>query len=620
MPASKSNGEFLPDGTFDFSAGVDSSKVTTLASSLNPNGLKRNQLAWLFNGTVRNGAINPRAGWQPLVNLMASGHWQGGYMYEPDGANPYLVCVISGIIYSVLLEPPYTLTDLTGGNPALRHPDTEMCFFVQGENYLIIQAGDYGDVPVPTLPLFWNGTVLRRSIGITTVAPPGMLPGINEIPAATCMDYFGGRIWYAQHRQFSAGDMVGGPSGTVGNRYRDSILSVTENPLVLGGDGFTVPTNAGNIRALKHAAQINASLGEGEFFIFTRKQVYSLTVPVTRYDWINATAQNQPKQTVVQINNGAVGDRCVVPINGDLFYLSFDPSIRSLITAVRYFAQWGNTPISQNEQRLLEISDRSLMRFSSAIEFDNRVLFTALPQMAADGVNVVHPAIAPLDFDIVTSLESKTAPVWEGAYSGMQIIQLFNGDFGGLPRAFSVMISDIDGSLNIWELQPASKTENGDNRLTYAMEFAAYTWSNHGLEFTLKQLMGGECWVDKVSGTSEIDVYYRPDADPCWYSWFHTSLCASRNCEEQDPATECYPDQTFRQGYKAPIVFPAPRATCDAMHVRPSTIGYQFQVRIVIKGWLRIRGLMLYAIPHKEPQYHGIACQPGLQMGMKTDL
>lgn len=622
---------YYVDGSFDWSSGVDSSKVTTLASDLNPNGLKRNQLAWLTNATVRTAGILQRPGWQPLYKLLASGYWQGGFMYEPDGANPYLVCQISGVIYRALLEAPYTIDDLTASNPSiLRNPAdpaiAEAAFFTQAENYLIIQAGDFFN-PGPViagvtdsdgrhLPLFWDGNTLRRSIGITTPAAPANAPGINEIPAATCMDYYGGRIWYARARTYAAGDMVGGPSGTAVNHFRDAVLNVTENPLCFGGDGFTVPTNAGNIRALKHSANINASLGQGQFYIFTRKTVYSLIVPKGRLDWINADSNNQPEQVVVQLANGAVGDRCVVPINGDLYYQSFDPSIRSLIRAQQYFQQPGNTPISQNEQRALQLNDRSLMRFSSGIEFDNRILNAILPQRL--GANVVHKAIAPLDFDIVSTFEEVKPPVWEGVYDGLNILHLFAGDFGGLPRAFAVAISDIDGALMIWELTTASRTQNGDNRVTWSIDFPAFTWSTSGLEHSLKQLNGGECWIDKIAGTVEMDVYYRVDADPCWRRWLHTEFCSSR-CEdlEESPLT-AYPCAPIREGYKFPVVFPEPKSTCDSMNVRPTTIGYQFQVKIIFKGWCRVRGLLIHALAKDKPQFQGVACPADTKVGMAT--
>lgn len=626
------------DGSFDWSGGVDSSKVTTIASDLNPNGLKRNQLAWLNNATVRSSGILQSPGWQPIKRLLdAGGYWQGGFIYEPDGANPYLVCQVSGRIYQALLEQPFTITDLSAVfglvNPA--DPNiAEMAWFCQGENYLIIQAGDFYTQPnlhpagslnaygqalaigTSTLPLIWNGGTLRRSRGITSLVP-AIAPNINEIPGATCMDYYGGRIWYAQARAFMGGDMVGGPSGNAVNFRRDAILNVTENPLCFGGDGFTVPTNAGNIRALKHSANINASLGEGQFYIFTRKAVYTLTVPVTRNDWINADVNNQPDLLIVQLVNGAVGDRCVVPVNGDLYYQSLDPAIRSLKRAVQGFEQPGNTAISQNEQRALQLNDRSLMRFSSGVQFDMRLLNAILPRMAADGVNVVHDALAVLDFDQVTNFEEQKPPVWEGVRDGFQVLQLFEGDFGGLQRGFAVAISDLDGAMVIWEMTTASRTQNGDNRVTWNVETPHFTWSQAGQEFRLKQLSGGKLWVDKVAGTVEMTVYYRVDADPCWRFWHKCQFCASR-CEDlYDSPILAYPCEPKREGYAYTTTLPEPPLPkCDSMNVRPTTVGYQFQVKFLFKGWCRVRGIMLHALRREEEQYSGICCQPDLRLGM----
>jgi hypothetical protein len=621
MAKNSSQTEAIPDGSFDFSGGVDSSKVTTLQSSLVPTGLPRNTLAWLINAGVRDGGITQRTGLQPLLKILDAGHWQGGILYEPDSANPYLVCVISGHVYQALLEAPYTITDLSAAF-ALVNPDTEMCWFCQGENYLVIQAGDFGYPGAPveaatgnvgTLPLFWDGATLRRSIGIVTTVAPAMLPNINEIPAATCMWYHGNRIWYAQARHVSAGDIVGGPSGNLALHFRDAILSVTENPLCFGGDGFSLPTNSGNIRALREEINLNESVANSRLLIWTRKSVFALSVPQTRTDWIGANASNAPLLVPVQKVNGAVGDRSVVPSNGDWFYQSFEPAIRSLITAVRYFTQWGNTPISQNENLALAFNDRSLMRFSSGIEFNNRMLQLTLPELAADGVNVIHRAILPLDFDVVSNMDTTIAqtnkPVWEGAHSGLQHVQVFAGDFGGLPRAFAIIISDVDGSLQVWEITTFSRTENGDNRITWQMRSPAYTWANAGKELELKQLNGGELWIDKLFGTVDFDVHYRVDADPCWRFWMHTQICTPRSCQETDPpCIYPYPAVPYREGYRFPIVFPEPHPVCDSLGIRPTTLGYQFQVQITIKGWCRLRGLMLYALPREKAQFQGVAC------------
>ena len=91
------------DGTLDFSQGVDSHLVTTMQSALNPNGLSRNQLSWLVNGTIRNGGISPRSGWENLGTIMKNpGLFQGGFMYQPLGdTEPYLIFLMSGHLYAV---------------------------------------------------------------------------------------------------------------------------------------------------------------------------------------------------------------------------------------------------------------------------------------------------------------------------------------------------------------------------------------------------------------------------------------------------------------------------------------------------------------------------------------
>lgn len=632
----------ISDGTFDFSYGVDSSKVTTLQSSLNPNGLPRNSLAWLANATVRRGGVLQRTGWQPLARILETGRWQGGFIYEPDNANPYLICSISGHIYQVLLEAPFTVTELLNTivppwtsygtnivngvqveNPQFNPDWTEMVFFEQGENYLIIQAGDYGLVPVPTLPLFWDGTTLRRSIGLTTPAPL-IAPSQNEIPAATAMKYAGNRLWYAQDRAFAAGDMAGGPSGNAINHRRDSLLSVTENPLCFGGDGFTLPTHTGNIRGFGVAGNLNVAFGESPLYIFTRKAVYSLTIPTTRTDWINATSTNQPQLTVAQLVNGSVGHRCIVTVNGDLFYQSLEPAVRSLMTAVRNFGQgqWGNTSISQNEERALQFNDRSLMRFSSGTEFDNRVLMAVLPQLAGDGINIIHKGILPLDLDLVSNLQAQSpAPAWEGIWDGLNILEVFSGDFGGRERAFAVNIDDTDGSINVWEITKDQRFQNGDNRVTWNVETPAYTWGSSGYEVALKQLNGGELWIDKILGTVDLDVYFRADGEPCWAHWFKTQFCVER-CEDEDIYSG-YPCTEYAEGYIFPITFPEPPQKCNTMRVRPNTIGYQFQVRFVIKGWCQIRGLLLYALPREKMIFQGVqntACPSPLKPGAMATL
>ena len=603
----------IADGAFDFAGGVNSQVVTTIQSSLVPHGLRRDQLSWLNNATVRGGGILQRTGWFKLLDVITSGLYQGGLICEPPPGNPedpYLVLSVSGRIYKAILHPPFTITDLSAAFGVTNSATSEQAFFVQGEGIMAIQSGDG-----VTLPLFYvasfspiNPEFMRRSNGLT-----GNLtgPNISELPAANAMVYYAGRIWYAQDRIYSAGDMVGNQSsGGILFNFRNSIFRVTENPLAFGGDGFTVPSQAGNIRALAYTSNLDTNLGQGPLYIFTRKQVYSLVVPVTRADWIAATNNNQPLQTVAQINNGASGERTVVHVNGDLFYQSFDPAIRSLIVSTRFYGQWGNVQISNNENRALQFNDRSLMKFASGIEFDNRLLQAILPKQTPSGV--VCQGIAPLDFDLVSSLQDQAPPAWEGLWEGVDILQLFTEDFNGLPRAFAVVKDRIDLSIDVWEISNSLRFDNGgtpatkENRVSWYFESPAFTWQK---EFALKQLHGGEIWVDKVFGHVNIKVEYRPDADPCWKPWHNTSLCVAHTCAEDVNNPDCYPiGPNFREGYKFPVTLPEPPAGCDSMGVRPANIGYQFQIRVTILGWCRIRGIMLYAEEKEKDLYGGLAC------------
>ena len=81
MPKGSAGGDqiHVTDSQLDFSGGIDSNVVTTIASQSNPTGLKRNQTAWLINATVRDGGITQRGGWT-LQQTIADGSaiYQGG--------------------------------------------------------------------------------------------------------------------------------------------------------------------------------------------------------------------------------------------------------------------------------------------------------------------------------------------------------------------------------------------------------------------------------------------------------------------------------------------------------------------------------------------------------------
>jgi len=559
-----------------------------------PNGLARNAIAWGNNLTTRGGGLLQRTGYTPVCKIHDStGLYNGGWMYEATTGIPYLIVAISGRFYRIRVDTDNSIDDITG--PLVFPPTQPYYHFTQGEEFMVVQAGDY-----VTLPAFWDGATMRQSTGLAG-AP-------KELPAAGPMVYYQGRIWYAYFRQYTAGDIVRGPSGTAPYQLRDSILRVTENPLAIGGDGFAVPSQAGNIRALQYAANNDKTLGEGTLFVFTAQQVYALDVPITRADWIAASSNTPANQRPVQRENGGVNDRSIVAVNGDLFYQSLDPAIRSLFTALRYFDQWGNTPISNNIDRALAFNDRSLMRYgASGIEFDNYLYQGILQEQRAQGV--VSRALAVLDFAPVATLQEKLPPNWPGIHEGLDVLQLFRGDFGGRKRAFAVVVSRVDNGIELWEITNNQRFDGTDTRVQWSVETPAYTF---GHEFDLKRLDSGELWLDKLFGQVDIKVEFRVDSDPCWRLWSVARVCTARTTCETIENPHCYPSEPLREGGKFPITLPVPPLpACDTINARPCNIGHQFQIKISVTGWARIRGLLVYGVPVLKTPFGGLECVPG---------
>ncbi len=576
----------ISDGQFDFSSGVDSGRPTTIAGPLNPHGIKRTQLCWLVNGTVRGGGVLTRTGYAPRIQGASwSGLFQGAYMYHPiDDSDPYAIVDIGGNTWKINLSD-YSYINLSTTFGKFLPANQPLYHFVQAENYLVIQAGD-----LITKPLFWDGGSLTESRGYISKGN-----NQNQIPPAGPMDYYMNRIWYARGRKYIAGDILGGTY---------SILSTTENPLALSGDGLSVPSQAGNIRMLAHTAELDTSLGQGRLLIGTPTAIYRCNVPVTRDDWSDPNFNNaQPLQTVAQLRYGPVSDRSAVVENGDLFYQTLEPAIRSLTYAIRYFAQWGNTPISRNVNRALRFNDRSLLRYSSGIEFSNRLLQTVLPFQTP--VGVAHKGILPLDFDLISTLEEKLPPAWEGMLEGVDILQMIQGDFGGLQRAFAFVVSRTTGGIELWEITDSDRFDAGDRRIQMVIETPSFTW---GDTMQLKELETMELWFDKMLGVVSIEAFWKPDSYPCWIFWRQWDQCTAKDCDSDASESVCYPNQLFCEAFKATAVLPKPPTPCIKVSGRPANQAYQFQIKLVIKGWCRLRGLMVYALKRDKGAFEGIIC------------
>lgn len=582
----------ITDGQGSFEGGVDSGRTPTMANEANKIGLKANQLAWMNNATVRGGGVGCRPGFK-LLDLDFSGladagaafqyglH-QGSFMYDPTVGLPYIITSISGHIYRIRVDTDNSVEDLTATISDYNPASNRNCWMVQGEEFLIIQNGTQA-------PFIWDGATLRRSVTV---------PPTYEVPVGRAMDYYMGRLWVQlTNRTYVGSDIVGGSTGTLPYGFRDSILRFTECGVfgLTSNGAFSIPTSAGAITALQHTSLLDTALGEGELMVFTRTSVFATRVPVTRANWITTL---EPLQRVAQQRYGATSDRCVVPVNGDMFYRSPD-GVRSLFMSIRNFGSWGNTPISRNENRIINAEDRGLMDTASGINFDNRLLQTCLPIETSQGT--VFTGIMPLDFDIISSLGESDQPAWEGMLSGLQAFQLLEADYGGLQRGF-VMALGSANEIEVWEITTAERYDNVTRRISWLIETPSYVWNN---PFQLKELDTIELFVDKLFGLVDFEIWYRPDQHPCWVFWHKFQECIVRNPCEDPNLPDCYTMQSYREQYRS-FVLPKPPNQCDGQNVQPYKYGYQFQFMIVVTGWARIRGILAHAFPRDRSPYTNI--------------
>ena len=152
--------------------------------------------------------------------------------------------------------------------------------------------------------------------------------------------------------------------------------------------------------------------------------------------------------------------------------------------------------------------------------------------------------------------------------------------------------SERDRNIQLWEISQRDRFENDDNRIVWYVEFPAFTW---GDEFELKKLVSAEMWIDRLYGEVMFSMDYRPDSDSCWYKWHEWKICTARDSSEDVNNPEGLYPKDYCESYRQNMTLPAPPASCQRANGRPTVYGYQFQTRLTIKGFCRIRGLLLKA-------------------------
>ena len=524
----------LLEGQRDFSGGMDSSR--------SPNLISDNAVSRAVNVTFRGGTPSTRPGFRQLIlananvdansglDYFVNGLFQGGYYYQDrrTDKNPCIFAVMDGFVIKIDLGtyevqrvfPVVQATDIVLGesyiiksvgtttwtsygasnnnigtqficttapgagtgtaysiNPMDIYADF---YFVQAENYLIIQDGS-------SAPRVWDGD----NLWITGKGPAGSTGKIAQVPVGSVMAYGQGRLFVANTERtsgtagdlayggstdqvvitsgagpansavyvlttatwptvttFAAGDLItiSGHSSSNGSNGTWTVKSVTTTPSYTitidlanpnststptsGTGGFVTKANAGAASDLLRftettyldeggSLQVPGFLGKitgmifmpvqdsgagvGDLLLFCETGVISLSVAVPRTEWKSTVGF----QRIALASIGSTGQESLTTANGDIFFRAFD-GLRTYRNARAEFGSFGRVPISAEMNAVLNYDTKNMLKNSSCIVFDNRLLLTATPKIDFTGISVNTLRKRPITFSSIVALDFTT--------------------------------------------------------------------------------------------------------------------------------------------------------------------------------------------------------------------
>jgi N-acetylneuraminic acid mutarotase len=478
-------------------------------------------------------------------------------------------------------------------------PNADMVFLYQGENYVFGLCENQGT-------LIYDGSTARRAD-----------QSQQELQSSYVGVYAWGRNWLAQvngHR-FVAGDLVGDPSGTPSLAYVDAILKMTENNLLNGGGAFSTPANLGMITAMSALSQLDSSLGIGPILVGTVNSIFSVQAPVDRTTWQNI---RYPIQSVALQGSGPTGPRQMITVNSDAWFRSLD-GVRSLMAARRDFkSSQSNTPNSLELSPIFDADDQSLLYYGSLATFDNRIFITTSPYRTSYGI--AHRALAVINQDAISSMNKQSPPIWEGLWTGLNILQILSGQINGMNHCYAFVLN-VNKGIDLWELLPEGNDQTYDilDQITNGVESLTQTsiegWidtrsMNFGDPFQIKKLIMAELYMDSIVDNVTVNVYFKPDQYPLWTLWQTVTICANvSQCTFQGTSGgSCVIWQEQFKQYGARLKLGRPPETPNNITSQPMDRGFEFQFRLETTGSFRVRKFKAHALMEQQEMEGG--CSP----------
>lgn len=465
-----------------------------------------------------------------------------------------------------------------------------------------VNEQEYAISPIGALP----PSVTLDLINMTDTTDAGAaipaedILSVPELPAGRMGAYIMQRnvMSLVDGLSFIVGDIVGAPSGTPVNNYRDSVLKTTENDFLAGGGTFRVPTAGNIINSITATANLDTAYGQGMGQIGTDTGMWGLNLPTDRTEWASLT---NPLLPASMLGYGPMAQLSTILSNSDVIF-RYNEGIGSLKFARREFNDdmGGNTPISREMERLIALDEKTLLPFGSAITFDNRLLMTLAPTAGSQGV--YHVGLTALNFDLISNLRGKAPPIYDGAWSGLNTLQLITGNFSGTGRSYVFGYHQTNNKIELYEILTTTigGYDNGVTPIQWNFETPIIFRPEERDESEIYvRLTNGQMSVRDVVGTVRFRILYRPENYPCWIDWIRFSICADTTVENGQP------------GYRTSLGFGEPSSEpCETGNNRPMRVGKYFQVRVEVEGSCKIMSMDFESVPSPTVMFAPPVCEP----------
>ncbi len=433
-----------------------------------------------------------------------------------------------------------------------------------GSTYHITQDGE-------GFPIIFDGLTSRRAT-------------VGEIPIGLMMGQGQGRIVLVdKFGNILFGDIFDGH----GNADTD-MLGFEETLFLAEGFPTRLPGSMGFPTAIQFIPQQDTATGVGPCLIYGQNGVAAVDLSISRELW-----KDSPFQRDALLAIGNAGHRSVTIINEDCWFRAPKDGWRSFRQARAEINQWSQIPMSTNVRRWVDSEEKSLLRYCSAIAFNDRLIVTVNPY--PNQGRVYHNGLLALDFDVISTFGKTTNPAWDGHWSnadlnyldGMKITRLVEGTFDGTSRAFAFYIDQF-GHNALREIMPVPRGGDTGKRITSWVDTRSLDFQK---PFNEKLLYGGDVWIDQVTETTDVTVSYRPDQVPDLNPWQTLTVDSVGTPNAITPGMV----PTIAKGFSPRKALKKPPDIGDPLNTkRIMRRGYEFQTRIQWTGRARIRKFRMH--------------------------